>query len=63
MEEENNELEIMIEELEEVILDEAEPDKKVLVGALLLEEERKEVVEMVRKNKEVFAWIIETCLG
>ena len=39
-----------------MILDEAEPNKKVLVGVLLLEKEKKVVIKMLKSNNDAFAW-------
>ena len=51
------------EELREVILDEAEPDKKILVGTLLSPGERKELISVLRRNKDVFAWTHQDMMG
>ena len=45
-----------IEELEEVSLDEDDPNKKVLIGTLLTEKEKNDLITFLRKNKDVFAW-------
>lgn len=45
-----------VEELVEVILDEAEPEKKMLVGALISKEDREVLVSFLRRNKDLFAW-------
>ena len=43
-----------IEELEEVSLDEDDPDKKV--RTLLIEKEKDELMTFLQENKDVFAW-------
>lgn len=45
-----------IEELVEVILDEAELEKKMLVGALLSKVDWEVLVSFLGKNKDMFAW-------
>ena len=45
-----------IKELVEVILDKAEPKKKILVGALLSKEDREVLLSFLWKNKDMFAW-------
>ena len=51
------------EELREVILDEAEPERKVMIGALLSSEEREELISVLRKNRDVFAWTHQDMVG
>ena len=51
------------EELREVILDETEPERKILIGTLLSSEERKELVSVLRKNRDVFAWTHQDMVG
>ena len=48
--------ETTIEELEEVSLDEDDPDKKVLIGTLLTKKDKDEMMTFLRKNKDIFAW-------
>ena len=45
-----------IEELIEISLDPEDSNKKVLVGAQLIEIERKKVAECLKWNKDIFAW-------
>ena len=49
-----DESEMTIEELEEIFVDEGDPDKKVLVGTLLTKEEKDELMMFLRKNKDIF---------
>ena len=56
VEDEVDEPEVTIEELEEVSLDKGSPNKKVLVGTLLTKKEKDELMNFLRKNKDVFAW-------
>ena len=56
VEEEVDVPESTMEELIEVNIDPEDPEKKVLVGALLLKKERKELSECLRRNKDVFIW-------
>ena len=58
-----DEPEMMIEELEEVSLDENDPNKKVLVGTLLAKEENDELMLFLRRNKDIFAWSYKYILG
>ena len=50
-----DEPETTIEELEEVYLDEGDPDKKVLVGTLLTKKEKEELMTFLQENKDIFA--------
>ena len=63
VEDEVDELEITIEELEEVSLDESDPDKKVLVGTLLSKKEKDELILFLRRNKDIFSWSHRDILG
>ena len=63
MEDEADVPETTTEELREIILNEAEPEKKILIGALLSSEEREELVSVLRKNKDVFAWTHQDMVG
>ena len=45
-----------IEELLEINLDPEDLSKTVLVGVHLTEDEKKKVVECLKRNKDVFAW-------
>ena len=45
-----------IEELDEISLDEDDPDKKVLIGTLLTKKEKDDIMTFLCKNKDVFAW-------
>ena len=56
MEDEKDEPKTTIEELVEVILDEAYLYHKVLIGALLNKEERQKLANFLKRNKDVFAW-------
>ena len=44
------------EETKIVPLEDAVPDRKVMIGGNLLEEEEAELLETLAKNKDVFAW-------
>ena len=52
-----------IEDLTQETLDEAEPEKTVLVGNLLEEQEKKRLIEFLKANKDVFAWSYEDMVG
>ena len=54
MEDKVEEPETMIEELEEVYLDEGDPNKKLLVGTLLTKEENDELMLFLHRNKDIF---------
>ena len=56
VEDEVDEPKMMIKELEEISLDESDPDKKMLVGTLLTKEEKDELMMSLCKNKDIFAW-------
>ncbi|PON71436.1 hypothetical protein PanWU01x14_072330, partial [Parasponia andersonii] len=56
IEEESDRPESTIEELVAVPLKEAEPMKVILVGALLPEEEKNELLGFLRQNQDVFMW-------
>ena len=45
-----------IEELVEINLDPGDSNKTVLVGVQLTEIEKKEMIECLKRNKDVFAW-------
>ena len=62
-EDEVDELETTIEEFVEVSLDEDDPERKVLVGALLKDEEKEELTSFLRINKDIFAWSHKDILG
>lgn len=47
---------LMIELLKEEVLNLSYPDRKVLVGYLLPENEVKQLMKLLRKNRDVFAW-------
>ena len=51
-----DEPETTIEELVEIILNQDDLEKKVPVRALLSKKEREELIEFIRKNKDVFVW-------
>ena len=51
-----DEPETTIEELIEVSLDEKDPEKKVLMGALLRKEEKEKLVDFLWTNRDFFAW-------
>ena len=44
------------EETKTVPLEDAVPDRKVMIGGNLLEEEEAELLETLARNKNVFAW-------
>ena len=56
VEDEVDEPETTTEELEEVSLNEGDPDKKVMVGTLLTKEEKDELMLFLCRNKDIFAW-------
>ena len=56
VEDEVDEPETTIEELEEVSLDECNPEKKLLVSTLLTKEENDQLMVFLCKNKDIFAW-------
>ncbi|PON47474.1 hypothetical protein PanWU01x14_244330 [Parasponia andersonii] len=56
IEEESDGPESRIEELVAVPLKEAEPMKVVLIGALLPENEKNELLGFMRQSEDVFAW-------
>ncbi|XP_059638751.1 uncharacterized protein LOC132281026 [Cornus florida] len=51
------------EALEEVILGDGEPEKKVSVGSLLPPSIKDELTQFLRKNRDVFAWAHEDMPG
>ncbi|KAK0585952.1 hypothetical protein LWI29_036856 [Acer saccharum] len=51
------------EPTESVILEEAEPDKTVKIGARLTEQVKKDVTNLLREYKEIFAWCHEDMPG
>ena len=44
------------EETKSVALEDAIPDRKVIIGGNLSKEEEAEPIEILAKNKDVFAW-------
>ena len=44
------------EETKTLLLEDAVPDRKVMIGGNLLEEEEAELLETLAKNKDVFTW-------
>ena len=56
IEDEKDVQENTIEELVEINLDPEDSNKTVLVGVHLTEDEKKNVVECLKKNKDIFAW-------
>ena len=56
VEDEVDEPETTIIELQEISLDESDPNKKVLVGTLLTKKEKDELMMFLQKNKDIFAW-------
>ena len=56
-------LENTIEEPVEINLDPEDSNKKVLVGAQLIEIERKKVVECLKRNEDIFSWSHKDILG
>ena len=56
VEDEVDEPETIIEKLEEISLDEGDPEKEVLVGTLLSKKERDEFMTFLRDNRNIFAW-------
>ena len=63
IEEESDEPGTTIEELTAIPLEKSEPEKIVLVGALLPEPDREELMEILRQNRDVFAWSREDIPG
>ena len=63
IEDEVDELETTIDELEEVSLDVNDPEKKVMLGTLLMKEEKNEMILFLRKNKDVLTWSRRDILG
>ncbi|XP_059629793.1 uncharacterized protein LOC132272716 [Cornus florida] len=51
------------EELEEVILGDGEPEKKVSIGSLFPLGIKDELTQFLRKNRDVFAWVHEDMSG
>lgn len=56
IDEDNDEPRMKVEELIEVSLNGLEATRKVLIGALLTGEARKELVEFLKRNHDVFSW-------
>ena len=52
-----------VEDLKEVQLEEADPTKVVKVGKHLETTIKKELVEFLRRNQEVFAWLQKDMVG
>ena len=63
IEEESDEPGTTIEELAAIPLEKSEPEKVVLVGALLPEPDREELMEILRQNRDVFVWSHEDMTG
>ena len=63
IENEVDEPETTIEELIEVFLDEKDQEKKVSMGAMLRKEEKEELANFLRKNKDIFSWSHKDILG
>ena len=50
-------------QLEEVALDPDKPEQVVQIGASLTMEQREELLEFLKKNKDCFAWSHEDMVG
>ena len=53
----------MVEETVAVLIDPNDPSRTVLVGNLLPEKERLELIEFLKQNLDVFAWTHEDMIG
>jgi uncharacterized membrane protein len=51
------------EETKTIPLEEAVPDKKVIIGANLSKEEEVKLVETLARNKDIFAWLASDLKG
>ena len=56
---EDDEPRTKVEELVEIMFDENASKRKVLVGALLEANEKKKLVEFLKNNQDIFAWLHE----
>ena len=63
MEDEKDVLESTIEELTEINLDPEDSEKKVLVGAQLMKEEKEKMTKCLKRNSDIFAWSDRDILG
>ena len=51
------------EELEEVLIDENDPTRRVKIGKKLKAEVRAQLIEFLRRNQDVFAWSHKDMVG
>jgi hypothetical protein len=51
------------EEIKIVPLEQAVPDRRVIIGAILSTEEESQLIETLAKNKDIFAWSASDLLG
>ena len=49
----------MVKEMTAVLVDLSDPTRTILVGKLLPEEEKQELIEFLKQNIEIFAWTHE----
>jgi hypothetical protein len=51
------------EETKTTPLEQAMPDRKIIIGANLSQEEESELKETLAKNKDIFAWLASDLKG
>ena len=51
------------EETKSVALEDAIPDRKVIIGGNLSKEEEAELIHILSKNKDIFAWLASDLKG